>query len=119
MKKFLKCFPIVLIVLSLISCAKTNPPDLYPSEAPIEPSGETNNEYLLQLGDVIDIKLFYPLIRWASYHQENLHFCREVLRDFMHAKDKRILLRYFFPLLKYTIGLMIFIFLKSIEHWAR
>lgn len=59
MKKFLRCLLFALIVSSLISCAKTNPPDLYPSEAPIEPSGETNNEYILQLGDVMDIKLFY------------------------------------------------------------
>ena len=59
MKRFVKYFFFVLIVFSLISCAKNNPPDLHPSEVPPRPEGEANNEYVLQLGDVIDIKLFY------------------------------------------------------------
>lgn len=59
MKKFIKCIATVLVVFSLICCANTNPPDLHPSAAPIKSTAETNQEYILQLGDVIDIKLFY------------------------------------------------------------
>ena len=62
MKKFLRCLLFALIVSSLISCANVNsniPPNLHPSEAPGEPVGETSNEYIFQLGDVMEIKFFY------------------------------------------------------------
>jgi protein involved in polysaccharide export with SLBB domain len=62
MKEFLKCLLFALIVSSLISCANLNsniPPNLHTSEALDEPVGETSNEYLFELGDVIEIKFFY------------------------------------------------------------
>jgi len=52
----------MLIVSSLIGCASKNSrsrPDFHPSEAVKDSARERNNEYILQFGDVIDIKFYY------------------------------------------------------------
>jgi protein involved in polysaccharide export with SLBB domain len=62
MNKYLKHLLFVLIVSGLICCAHTNSPNrpaFHPSDAARESAGEANSEYILQLGDVIDIKFFY------------------------------------------------------------
>lgn len=62
MNKYLSYFLFSLILSSLISCASKNSlnhSNFYPPEAIKESAEERKNEYILQAGDVMDVKFFY------------------------------------------------------------
>lgn len=60
MNKYLNYFLCFMMMLNLISCTSTkNYSGHYPSDAIENPVTEVNNDYFLQIGDIIEVKFFY------------------------------------------------------------